>query len=83
MDTNPADAVPRIALSDGTTIAQIGFGTLAVQPDQTSSDSNAELTGEVVGNALAAGYRHLDTAQSYGTERGLGRAIAASGIPSR
>jgi 2,5-diketo-D-gluconate reductase A len=30
---------------------------------------------------LEAGYRHIDTAQSYGTERGVGRAIAESGIP--
>jgi 2,5-diketo-D-gluconate reductase A len=30
---------------------------------------------------LEAGYRHIDTAQAYGTELGVGRAIAASGIP--
>jgi len=34
-----------------------------------------------VGLALELGYRHIDTAQSYGTERGVGKAIAASGIP--
>lgn len=74
-------AVPSVALRDGTRIPQIGFGTLAVQPDREGSDANAELTAEVVGCALEAGYRHLDSAQSYGTERGVGRAIARSGIP--
>ena len=34
-----------------------------------------------MGLALELGYRHIDTAQSYGTERGVGKAIAASGIP--
>jgi diketogulonate reductase-like aldo/keto reductase len=62
-------AVPRIALNDGSTIPQLGFGTLAVQPDRRSSDANAETTAEIVGRALQAGYRHIDTAQSYGTER--------------
>ncbi len=38
-------------------------------------------TAEIVSQALEAGYRHIDTAQAYGTEQGVGRAIAASGIP--
>ncbi|HLS61837.1 MAG TPA: aldo/keto reductase [Ruania sp.] len=71
---------PTITLRDGTAIPQIGYGTLAVQPDRENSDSNAVLTAGVVGEALKAGYRHLDSAQSYGTERGVGRAIAESGI---
>jgi 2,5-diketo-D-gluconate reductase A len=75
------DVVPRIRLRDGNPIPQLGFGTLAVQPDRESSDANAETTGRIVTQALEAGYRHIDTAQSYGTERGVGRAIAESGIP--
>jgi 2,5-diketo-D-gluconate reductase A len=74
------DSVPRITLRDGTTIPQLGFGTLAVQPDRESSEANAETTGLIVSQALQAGYRHIDTAQLYGTERGVGRAITASGI---
>ncbi len=35
----------------------------------------------LVHKALSAGYRHVDTAQSYGNERGVGEATAASGIP--
>jgi 2,5-diketo-D-gluconate reductase A len=73
--------VPAVLLRDGTRIPQIGFGTLRVQPSRDASQANIDLTAEVVGQALQAGYRHIDTAQSYGTERGVGRAIAASGLP--
>jgi 2,5-diketo-D-gluconate reductase A len=73
--------IPRITLNDGTTIPQLGFGTLNVQRDRKSTPANIEATAAIVGQALELGYRHIDTAQSYGTERGVGRAIAASGIP--
>jgi 2,5-diketo-D-gluconate reductase A len=72
--------VPSIALNNGTTIPQLGFGTLNVPPDRTPSRSNTEKTAEIVGLALEVGYRHIDTAQMYGNERGVGEAIAASGI---
>ena len=72
---------PRITLHDGTTIPQIGFGTLNVPPDRQPTRENTEKTAQVVGLALELGYRHIDTAQSYGNERGVGEAIAASGIP--
>jgi 2,5-diketo-D-gluconate reductase A len=64
-------AVPDIKLNDGTTIPQLGFGVFKVDPARTQ---------EIVEQALEAGYRHLDTAQMYGNEEGVGRAIAASGI---
>jgi len=73
--------VPVVPLRDGTGIPQIGFGTLRVQPSRDASQANIDLTAQVVGQALRAGYRHIDTAQSYGTERGVGQAIASSGIP--
>jgi 2,5-diketo-D-gluconate reductase A len=76
--TSPA--IPEITLSNGRTVSQLGFGTLAVQPNREASDANAEITAGIVSQALKAGYRHIDTAQSYGTERGVGQAIAASGI---
>jgi 2,5-diketo-D-gluconate reductase A len=72
--------IPAIALNDGTTIPQLGFGTLHVPPDRTPSPANTAKTAEIVGLALQVGYRHIDTAQSYGNERGVGEAIAASGI---
>jgi 2,5-diketo-D-gluconate reductase A len=74
-------SIPTITLNDGTAIPQLGFGTLAVQPDRESTPSNIETTAKTVRQALQAGYRHIDTAQAYGTERGVGQAIAASGIP--
>lgn len=64
--------VPRIALNDGNTIPQLGFGVFKVDPAETE---------RVVSQALQAGYRHIDTARIYGNEEGVGRAIAASGIP--
>jgi len=73
--------IPTVTLNDGTRIPQLGFGTLNVQPDRTSTPANIDRTAAIVGLALELGYRHIDTAQSYGTERGVGKAIAASGIP--
>ncbi|HKW92376.1 MAG TPA: aldo/keto reductase [Methylomirabilota bacterium] len=73
--------IPRITLNNGTSIPQLGFGTLNVQPDRRSTPANIERTAAIVGLALELGYRHIDTAQSYGTEQGVGKAIARSGIP--
>lgn len=61
-----------ITLNDGTTIPQLGFGVFKVDPGETE---------RIVSEALEVGYRHLDTAAIYGNEEGVGRAIAASGIP--
>ena len=72
--------IASITLNDGTTIPQLGFGTLNVPPDRTPSPENTATTAEVVGLALQAGYRLIDTAQMYGNEQGVGEAIAASGI---
>jgi len=72
--------VPEITLKNGATIPQIGFGTLSVPPDRNASPENTAKTAEVVGVALELGYRHIDTAQMYGNERGVGQGIAASGI---
>ena len=77
----PTTQIPQITLNTGATIPQLGYGTLALQPDRESNDTNAKITEPIVTQALEAGYRHLDTAQAYGTELGVGRAIAHSGIP--
>jgi 2,5-diketo-D-gluconate reductase A len=50
----------------------LGFGVFQIPLEQTQY---------AVEQALAAGYRHLDTAASYGNETAVGAAIAASGIP--
>jgi 2,5-diketo-D-gluconate reductase A len=72
---------PLITLNNGTTIPQLGFGTLGVPPDRQPSRANTEMTAQIVGLALEVGYRHIDTAQMYGNEHGVGEAIAPSGIP--
>ncbi|WP_353807131.1 aldo/keto reductase [Agromyces sp. SYSU T00194] len=64
--------VPRVRLNDGRDIPQLGFGVFKVDPVETE---------RIVTDALEAGYRHLDTARIYGNEEGVGRAVAASGIP--
>jgi len=38
---------------------------------------------QAVNHALSAGYRHIDTASLYGNERGVGQAVAESGIPRK
>jgi 2,5-diketo-D-gluconate reductase A len=73
--------IRRITLNDGAAIPQLGFGTLNVQPDRRSTPANIERTAEVVSLAIELGYRHIDTAQSYGNEQGVGKAIAAARIP--
>jgi 2,5-diketo-D-gluconate reductase A len=63
--------VPNLLMNDGRLIPQIGFGVWQV-PDDIVVD--ATLT------AFAAGYRHVDTAAVYENERGVGEAIARSGL---
>jgi 2,5-diketo-D-gluconate reductase A len=72
--------IPKLTLRDGTSIPQIGFGTLNVPPDRTPTPENTAITAEVVALALRAGFRLIDTAQMYGNERGVGDGIAASGV---
>src|SRR5690606_38185567 len=50
----------------------LGFGVFKVDPTETE---------RIVSEALEVGYRHIDTAAVYRNEEGVGRAIAASGIP--
>ena len=64
-------AVPTITLNDGVEIPQLGRGVWQV--------GGAEAR-PLVAQALEAGYRHIDTAQGYGNERGVGQALAESGL---
>lgn len=64
--------IPTVALNNGTEIPQLGFGVFQVPDDETAA---------AVTHALEAGYRSVDTAAIYGNETGVGRALAASGIP--
>ncbi|MFB7343250.1 aldo/keto reductase [Streptomyces hydrogenans] len=64
--------IPTVELNNGVGIPQLGFGVFQVPDDETTS---------AVGAALEAGYRSVDTAAIYGNETGVGRALAASGLP--
>jgi 2,5-diketo-D-gluconate reductase A len=64
--------VPTIQLSDSAAIPQLGFGVFQVPPADTAA---------VVAEALETGYRHIDTAQMYRNERGVGEGLRASGLP--
>jgi 2,5-diketo-D-gluconate reductase A len=63
--------IPSLALHDGVEIPQLGFGVFQVPPGDTQ---------DVVEQALDVGYRHIDTAGAYRNEKGVGAAIAASGL---
>ena len=65
-------AVPALPIDDGVVIPQLGFGNYQIAPDETE---------RAVTTALEIGYRHIDTAQMYGNERGVGDAVRNSGIP--
>ncbi len=64
-------AIPDVPLPDSHTIPQLGFGVFQVPPQDTAG---------VVGQALATGYRHIDTAAAYRNEAGVGDAARSSGL---
>ncbi|GAA2277312.1 aldo/keto reductase [Glycomyces scopariae] len=61
-----------MTLNDGTVMPRIGYGTYKVGDDEAQ---------EAVEAALATGYRLIDTAEMYGNEVGVGRAVNGSGVP--
>jgi len=63
----------KFKLNTGAEIPAIGFGTW--------QDANAQ--EEAVLEAIKSGYRHIDTARVYGTEKAVGKAIQKSGIPRK
>ena len=65
------DQTPVVALRGGAHIPQLGFGVFLVPPGETN---------EAVARALAAGYRHIDTAAAYRNEAEVGQAIRSSGL---
>jgi diketogulonate reductase-like aldo/keto reductase len=62
-------SIPTLS-AHGAEIPAIGFGT-----------SSLGDCGEIVATALKVGYRHIDTAWKYGTERGVGEGMRVSGVP--
>ena len=67
-----ADGRARL-LRDGNELPLLGLGVWQVRPGQEAEDS--------VRWALELGYRHIDTAQAYGNEESVGKALADSGVP--
>jgi 2,5-diketo-D-gluconate reductase A len=63
--------VPTLALNNGVAIPQLGFGVFQIPPEETA---------QATAIALEIGYRHIDTAQMYRNEAGVGQALRESGI---
>ncbi|MEU7073245.1 aldo/keto reductase [Streptomyces narbonensis] len=72
MAPSTTPTVPTVKLNNGVEIPQLGFGVFQVPDDETAA---------AVTTALETGYRSIDTAAIYGNETGVGRALAASGLP--
>lgn len=72
-DPTATPAGPIVDLRDGVRVPQIGFGLYELREGDDCLNA--------VGAAIAAGYRHFDTAQHYYNEHTLGWVIAKSGLP--
>src|SRR4051795_2110138 len=72
MTTTTTDGRARV-LADGNEMPLLGLGVWQVEPGEETENS--------VRWALELGYRHIDTAQAYGNEESVGRALAESGVP--
>lgn len=59
-------------LSNGVKIPKLGLGTWLLDNDQTA---------QAVCEVVKIGYRHIDTAQAYGNEEGVGKGLASCGVP--
>ena len=68
------DSAPTITLNNGVDIPQIGYGVFLTPPEETE---------RAVLEAFEVGYRHVDTAQAYRNEEGVGAAVAATRRRSR
>ena len=64
--------VPNLTLNNGVEIPQLGFGVFQIDPKETKDATLA---------ALEVGYRHIDTAEMYRNEAGVGEGIRNSGVP--
>ena len=63
--------VPMIELNDGAKIPQLGFGVFQIDPGETA---------DAVKTALDVGYCHIDTAEMYQNEAGVGQGIRDAGV---
>lgn len=70
--SQPITPAPRLSLDDGATIPQLGYGLYRVPPSDTA---------RLCRDAIAIGYRHLDTAAFYGNEEAVGEAVRDAPVP--
>ena len=61
-----------LTLSNGVVVPQLALGTWFIDDDKAA---------EAVREAVKIGYRHVDTAQAYANERGVGEGVRTAGIP--
>jgi diketogulonate reductase-like aldo/keto reductase len=64
--------IPNVTVGNGVEMPIVGFGVFQIPPEETE---------QAVATALEVGYRHIDTAASYGNEEAVGRAVSRSGLP--
>jgi 2,5-diketo-D-gluconate reductase A len=69
--TASTSLVPSITLNNGVEIPQLGFGVFQVDPAETK---------RITLDALEVGYRHIDTAEMYRNEAGVGQAVRESSL---
>ena len=69
--STPPNATPETLAAHGAQIPRLGLGTGSLPKE----------CGPLIAHALQVGFRHIDTAQKYGTEKGVGEGIRASGVP--
>jgi 2,5-diketo-D-gluconate reductase A len=69
--TASTSPVPSITLNNGVEIPQLGFGVFQVEPAETK---------RITLDALEVGYRHIDTAEMYRNEAGVGQAVRESSL---
>lgn len=60
-----------LTLNNGVTIPQLGLGTWFIDDNKVA---------DAVKAAVEIGYRHIDTAQAYGNERGVGEGVRTCGV---
>lgn len=70
--TTPTSATETLVLSNGVRIPRLGLGVWLVEDDEVT---------EVVRTGIDLGYRHIDTAQAYYNEEGVGKAIRTCKVP--
>lgn len=64
--------IQTLTLNNGVQMPTLGLGVFQTPPEETRAAVTA---------ALELGYRHIDTAATYGNKRGVGHALRDSGIP--